>query len=127
MVGESGGPDRLEEVEERLAQFARLQRKHGGSIAEVLAHAERCRARRDELEGAEVALEGGEAELEQARAELAQLASELHERRAAAGPELAAEVRARLAELAMPDARFEVELHPREDGAGRAAPTRSSC
>ena len=62
--GEAGGPDRLEQVEERLAQFARLQRKHGGSIAEVLAHADRCRERRAELEGAEVALEGGEAELD---------------------------------------------------------------
>src|SRR5205807_1971084 len=28
---------RLEEIEERLAAFARLVRKHGGSIAEVLA------------------------------------------------------------------------------------------
>jgi DNA repair protein RecN (Recombination protein N) len=118
IVGESGGPDRLEQVEERLAQFARLQRKHGGSVAEVLAHAERCRARRAELEGAEGALEGGEAELDQARAELDRLASELRGRRAAAAPELAGEVRSRLAELAMPDARFEVELHPREDGCG---------
>ena len=40
--------------------FARLERKHGGSIAEVLAHAERCRARLDELEDAEVALEDAE-------------------------------------------------------------------
>jgi DNA repair protein RecN (Recombination protein N) len=118
MVGESGGPGRLEQVEERLAQFARLQRKHGGSIAEVLAHAERCRERRAELDGAEVALEGGEAELEQARAALDRLASQLRDRRAAVAPQLAAEVRARLAELAMPDARFEVELHAREDGCG---------
>ena len=49
-------PGRLEEVEERLGQFARLERKHGGGIAEVLAHADRCRARREELERAEVAL-----------------------------------------------------------------------
>ena len=48
--GEADGPARLEEVEERLALLARLERKHGGTIAEVLAHAERCRARRDELD-----------------------------------------------------------------------------
>src|SRR5689334_23782083 len=47
---EGGGPASLEEVEERLALFARLQRKHGGTIAEVLAHAERCHARREQLE-----------------------------------------------------------------------------
>ena len=35
----------------------RLERKHGGTIAAVLAHAEACRARRDELAGAEEALE----------------------------------------------------------------------
>ena len=61
-------PGRLEEVEERLALFARLERKHGGSIAEVLAHAERCRARRAELEGAEVAMEQVQAQLASARA-----------------------------------------------------------
>src|SRR5436309_2997620 len=54
--GLEDSPGRLEEVEERLAQFARLERKHGGSIAEVLAHAERCRRRRQELERAEVSL-----------------------------------------------------------------------
>ena len=36
-------PGRLEAVEERLDALDRLQRKHGGSIESVLAHAERCR------------------------------------------------------------------------------------
>ena len=44
--GAGDGAARLEEVEERLALLARLERKHGGTLAEVLAHAERCRARR---------------------------------------------------------------------------------
>ena len=56
-------PGRLDVVEERLALFERLKRKHGGTIAAVLAHADECRARRDELAGAEVALEGAQAEL----------------------------------------------------------------
>ncbi len=118
-AADGAGPGRLEQVEERLALFARLQRKHGGSIADVLRHAERCRARRAELEGAEVALQDGEAELEAARDELARLAAELRRRRMRAAPELAAAVRARLSELAMPDARFEVEVRPRDDGCGR--------
>jgi DNA repair protein RecN (Recombination protein N) len=46
-------PGRLDEVEERLALLDRLKRKHGGTIAAVLAHAEECRRRRDELAGAE--------------------------------------------------------------------------
>src|SRR6476469_1132829 len=52
-----GDPSELETVEERLAVLDRLERKHGGSIAAVLEHGERCRTRRDELAGAEVALE----------------------------------------------------------------------
>ena len=116
--GLDGSPGRLEEVEERLAQFARLERKHGGSIAEVLAHAERCRARRDELERAEVSLEAAEAELAAGLEELESLAAELSKRRRRAAPALAAAVRERLAELAMPDAKFSVEVGVREGGCG---------
>ena len=61
LEGIEGSPGRLEEVEERLALFARLERKHGGSIADVLGHAARCRERREELEHADVALEEAEA------------------------------------------------------------------
>ncbi len=111
-------PGRLEEVEERLAMFARLERKHGGSIADVLAHAERCRARREELERAEIALSEVEATLGEARAELDRLAGALSARRQEAAPALAAAVRERLAELAMPDAEFDVEVRPRPDGCG---------
>jgi DNA repair protein RecN (Recombination protein N) len=117
-LGLESSPGRLEEVEERLAQFARLERKHGGGIAEVLAHAERCRARREELERAEIALGELDGELSEATAELDRLAGELSERRQRGAPVLAAAVRERLAELAMPEAEFTVEVSPREDGCG---------
>jgi DNA repair protein RecN (Recombination protein N) len=113
-----GGGGRLEEVEERLALFARLERKHGGSIEAVLNHAARCRERIDELNHAEVALADADAELARARSELHALAGELGERRRSAAPKLASAVRKRLAELAMPDAQFEVELGERPDGCG---------
>jgi DNA repair protein RecN (Recombination protein N) len=116
--GLEGSPERLEEVEERLAQFARLERKHGGSIAEVLVHAERCRRRREELERAEVSLGACESELAAARDELDGLARELSERRRRSAPELAAAVRERLAELAMPDASFSAVVEDRPDGCG---------
>ena len=60
-------PGRLEVVEERLAAFARLARKHGGGVAEVIAHAEACRARREALQDADVTFEALAAELEVAR------------------------------------------------------------
>jgi DNA repair protein RecN (Recombination protein N) len=110
-----GSPGRLEEVEERLEAVDRLKRKHGGSIAGVLAHAERCQARRDELAGAEVAIEDVTARLADRQAQQDALAAELGDARRAAGPTLAASVRERLAELAMEGASFEVVLTPRED------------
>ena len=116
--GLEGSPGRLEEVEERLALFARLERKHGGSVAAVLAHAARCRARRDELERAEISLGEAEEELARARAELAVVAGELSARRREAAPALAHVVRERLAELAMADAEFSVAVGQRADGCG---------
>jgi DNA repair protein RecN (Recombination protein N) len=117
-------PGRLQEVEERLEQYDRLERKHGGSVQAVLEHAERCRARRAELEQAEVATERAEAELAEALAERGRLATELGERRAGAAPKLAERVREELAALAMADASFEVRLEPRDEigpsGAERA-------
>ena len=116
--GGEGAAGRLEQIEERLGLLARLERKHGGTIADVLAHAERCRARRDELDNADAALESIEAELANARAERDELAGRLGKARRRRAPRLAAAVRERLAELAMADARFEIELSPRPDGCG---------
>lgn len=110
-----GQPGRLDEVEERLAALGKLERKHGGTIEAVLAHAEECRARRDELLGAEAALERTRAELGEARARLDEVARELRAAREAAAPDLAAAVRERLAELAMAGATFEVSLGERDE------------
>jgi DNA repair protein RecN (Recombination protein N) len=117
-LGLEGAPGRLDEIEDRLALLARLERKHGGTIADVLRHAARCRSRREELEHADVALEAAQSELDIAQGELDGLAAELAARRREAAPALAAAVRVRLAELAMADAGFEVELRPRADGCG---------
>ncbi|MEZ5124055.1 MAG: DNA repair protein RecN [Solirubrobacterales bacterium] len=109
-------PGRLDLVEARLAAVDRLKRKHGGSIAAVLEHAETCRRRRDELTGAEEALAEAEGRLAEARAELDALSRQLHEARTAAAPALAESVRERLAALAMAGASFEVSLQAREPG-----------
>jgi DNA repair protein RecN (Recombination protein N) len=111
--GLEGQPGRLEQVEERLATLERLEHKHGGSLAAVLEHAEHCRRRRDELEGAEVALDQAAATLRDAETELDELAGALGQARRAAAPRLAAAVRDRLGELAMEGAGFEVALEPR--------------
>jgi len=113
-------PSRLEAVEERLAAFTRLERKYGGSVAAVLEHAGLCRARREELTGAEVAMEAAAARLQASLGEHEVVHKQLSRARAAGAPKLAAAVHERLADLAMAEASFEVALLPCEPGASGA-------
>jgi DNA repair protein RecN (Recombination protein N) len=108
-------PGRLDVVEERLELYDRLERKHGGSVAAVLAHAERCREERARLEQAEVETERAEAALEEAVADRTNLAARLTAGRSDAAPRLAKEVLAELSSLAMEGAEFEVVLEPRDE------------
>lgn len=110
---EDGG---LDVIEERLTTWDRLKRKHGGSIASVLAYAAECRDRIAELDRAEVALEEAQAELAQAIEARAALAEDLHKARAKAAKTLAVEVRSRLADLAMESASFTIDLEDRDAG-----------
>ena len=108
-------PGRLEEVEARLELYDRLERKHGGTVAAVIAHAERCRAEHAGLEQAEVETERAEAALAEARAERDDLAKRVTTARQKAGPKLAKRVREELEALAMENASFDVVLEPREE------------
>ncbi|MDX6706357.1 MAG: repair protein RecN [Solirubrobacteraceae bacterium] len=109
-------PGRLDDVEARLDVLERLERKHGGSIQAVLAHADHCRTRRDELACAELEIEAAEARLAGAVKQLDAGSAALRKARAGAAPKLAAAVRARLNELAMKGAAFEIVLEHREPG-----------
>src|SRR5260221_7328933 len=51
--GLESDPGALPAIEERLEAIDRLERKHGGSVESVLAHAERCREEIERLAGAE--------------------------------------------------------------------------
>ncbi|MGZ8650187.1 MAG: DNA repair protein RecN, partial [Solirubrobacteraceae bacterium] len=107
-------PERLAAIEERLDQLGRLKRKHGGTVAAVLEHAERCRTERDRLAGAEQATDRLEQQLAAAGEELRTAAAKLHTARARAGGKLAKRVVSELAELALADATFEVVIAERQ-------------
>ena len=116
-------PGRLAAVEERLEQLARLKRKHGGTVAAVLEHAERCRAERDRLAHADEATERLEAELVEHRAALEDLSARLRAAREKGGRGLAKAVCEELGDLAMADATFEVVVAERPiGGEGPLAP-----
>ncbi len=111
-------PERLAAVEERLEAIDRLQRKHGGSVESVLAHAERCRTEIERLEGAETRGAEAEAALAEAEARREKLGKRLSRGRAEAAGPLREQVAAALDGLAMPGAELEVELEPHPDGFG---------
>jgi DNA repair protein RecN (Recombination protein N) len=109
-------PGRLAVIEERLEAIDRLQRKHGGSVESVLAHAERCRGEIARLEGAETRSAEAEAALAAAEARREKLGKRLSKGRAAAAAPLQERVAEELERLAMPGASLEVELDPHPDG-----------
>jgi DNA repair protein RecN (Recombination protein N) len=111
-------PGRLETVEERLDAVDRLERKHGGSVEAVLAHAERCREQIERLETAAEREGELETELGEAEAERSALAERLGAGRADAARRLSERLAAELAELAMEGATLEVALEPHPDGFG---------
>ena len=107
-------PQRLEEVESRLAALDRLKRKYGTSLAAVVEFLEKVRGQIAAVENAGERME--ELKREQARlaAEFGKRAAELTERRTAAARKLEKRVAAELAPLAMERAVFRVELSPAE-------------
>ena len=116
LEGLDADPERLHEVEERLDAYDRLKRKHGGTVAAVLEHAERCRAERDRLENAEVAARAGAGRAATRRSPSGRRSRRSSPRRAAkAAPKLAKRVLEELDALAMEGASFSVELEPREE------------
>jgi DNA repair protein RecN (Recombination protein N) len=110
--GIEADPGRLAEVEERLAQLERLQRKYGASEAEILAFRDAAAAERAALGDADARIEKLAAEREAEVAALARDAEALTRARAKASRALEKEVEAALPPLAMPGARFRAALVP---------------
>jgi DNA repair protein RecN (Recombination protein N) len=116
--GVEADPASLQAIEERLEAIDRLERKHGGSIESVLAHAERCRVEIARLEGAEERSAEAEAALAEAEARRAELGERLSAGREAAVAPLQERVAVELEQLAMAGASLEVVLEPHPDGYG---------
>ncbi len=116
--GVEADPGVLLAIEERLEAIDRLERKHGGSVESVLAHAERCRTEIARLEGAEERSAEAETALAGAEARRAELGERLSAGREAAAEPLQERVAAELEHLAMPGASLQVALEPHPDGYG---------
>lgn len=114
-------PERLGEVRARRNLLHHLTRKYGqdggrGSLSEVMAYRERARSRLDELESHAQRAAGLEAERVAASDEVARAAAAVGQARRRAAPHLAEQVEAELRHLAMPGARFQVEVGEADPG-----------
>jgi DNA repair protein RecN (Recombination protein N) len=107
-------PALLASTRDRLAQLNRLLKKYGASEEEVLSYLARSKERADAIGGSDLAEERLLKEIEVAERRAMDTARKLsdHRRRAAQG--LKQRIEVSLADLALADARFEVEFSERE-------------
>jgi DNA repair protein RecN (Recombination protein N) len=103
-------PERLAEIENRLAELSRLKRKYGGTIESAIEHLSRSAERLDQVERADERESELRATLDAARREYVALARRLHEERARAAKKFERAIEDDLAEVAMENARFEVRI-----------------
>jgi DNA repair protein RecN (Recombination protein N) len=103
-------PARLEEIENRLAEIARLTRKYGGTIDSVLDHFSESGKRLENIETAEFRERELEKKLAAERDVYIAVATELHNKRITAAAKFEKEVEANLKAVALEKARFEVRI-----------------
>jgi len=107
--GINASPERLAEIEDRLALLDRLKRKYGKSVAEVIAFGEDAARRLSEVEDRDEILKKLRAEVEQASTAFRAAASALTAERKAAAAKLAKLAEAQINSLAM-KVKFEVKV-----------------
>ena len=109
----TASPERLGEIEDRLAALDRLKRKYGKTLAEVIAFGEDAAAKLSDLENRDARLAELEKEMEAAAGKYVTAARKLTAEREKAASRLSKTAEKQINELAM-QARFEVEVTPRE-------------
>jgi DNA repair protein RecN (Recombination protein N) len=107
--GIPASPERLAQVEDRLACCDRLKRKYGPMLADVIRLGEELSRKLSEMDNQEEVLERLKTELAQAAEEYLQTAGALSKERDLAARRLEKAVEGEINELAMP-ANFQIEL-----------------
>ncbi len=111
-------PRRLADIEERLDQIAKLRRKYGHSIEEILQHAAEDQAELDTIINRDELIAQLQQQDGQFRREIGALAQQISARRYEVAHSLANAMEAQLNDLNMQRARFQVEIvqEPDENG-----------
>ena len=103
-------PERLEEIENRLAEIARLKRKYGGTVETVLAHLRDAEERLKNIESADLRETELRKKLKQSRAEYLEIAKNLHDKREKAARKFEKQTETNLKAVALEKARFEARV-----------------
>ena len=111
--GINASPDRLVEIEDRLAQLDRLKRKYGHSVVDVIAFGEDVARKLSEVEDRDEILKELRAAVGKAAAAYKQAASALAAERKTAATKLAKLAEAQINSLAM-KVRFQIEVSSAE-------------
>ena len=108
-------PERLEEIENRLAEISRLKRKYGGTVETVLAHLKDSEERLKNIETAEERENELRKQLKQASDDFLHFAQDLHDKRTKAARKFEKEVETNLKAVALEKARFVVRIEAEKE------------
>ncbi len=103
-------PVRLATIEDRLAELSRLKRKYGGSIEAALAHLAQAHDRLRQIETSDEREQQLTAHVQTAQQQYLERARKLHKQRVRAAKLLEKAVEQGMVEVAMENARFQVQL-----------------
>ena len=111
-------PGELDEIEGRLDVLYRLKKKYGGTVGEMLAYLERCRAELEEIRYSSDTIARLEKKQAQVLKEVREKGAALTAARLRAGEALQVRIQSELRQLDMPKVRFQADFKPKDGELG---------
>src|SRR6266542_304955 len=119
-------PSRQTEIENRLAELYRLKRKYGGTVESALEHLARSEDRLRQVERSDERETELKSEVAAARSRYLERANKLHTERVRASKKFERAVERGIAEVAMENARFQVQITATVENETTPAPSFST-
>ena len=119
-------PARLSEIDDRLAELSRLKRKYGGTLEAALEHLARSQDRLQQIESSDEREKQLKSDFAAARERYLTLSNKLHKERVRVSKKFEQAVERGIAEVAMANARFQVEVSDKLQLVGESVDRTSS-
>jgi DNA repair protein RecN (Recombination protein N) len=103
--------ERLDRIESRLNMIAKLKRKYGADVGEIIAFGKKAQEQMDTIDNADVIREDLEKEIASLERQTKELAGAIHQKRVAASEKIISAVSETLGFLDMPKVRFSIALN----------------